>query len=82
MTKRLPLLLLSLGLPATAATPPAAFEGGDDGPLWIEANYKEIQLANVRKGDRAQATIDAFPGLLLQGSVQEIAPASGSKFPP
>jgi len=48
--------------------------------IWIQANYKETQLTNVRKGDAAQATIDAFPGVVLKGRVDEIAPASGSQF--
>lgn len=50
------------------------------GTIWIQANYKETQLTNVRKGDAAEATVDAFPGLVLRGRVEEIAPASGSQF--
>jgi membrane fusion protein, multidrug efflux system len=48
--------------------------------LWVQANYKETQLTNVRRGDSAQITVDTFPGLVLQGHVAEIAPASGSQF--
>jgi membrane fusion protein (multidrug efflux system) len=50
------------------------------GTIWIQANYKETQLTNVRKGDTAEATVDAFPGVVLRGRVEEIAPASGSQF--
>jgi membrane fusion protein (multidrug efflux system) len=50
------------------------------GNIWIQANYKETQLTNVRKGDVAEATVDAFPGIVLRGRVEEIAPASGSQF--
>lgn len=50
------------------------------GTLWIQANYKETQLTHVRPGDPAEATVDAFPGLVLRGHVQEIAPASGAQF--
>lgn len=50
------------------------------GNIWIQANYKETQLTNVRKGDAAEATVDAFPGVVLRGRVEEIAPASGSQF--
>jgi membrane fusion protein (multidrug efflux system) len=50
------------------------------GTLWIQANYKETQLTNVRKGDPAEATVDAFPGVVLRGHVEEISPASGSQF--
>ena len=48
--------------------------------IWVQANYKETQLTNVRKGDAAEITIDTFPGVVLKGHVEEIAPASGSQF--
>jgi membrane fusion protein (multidrug efflux system) len=47
---------------------------------WILANYKETQLAHVRKGDAVDITIDAVPGIVVKGHVAEIAPASGSQF--
>src|SRR5215510_5693871 len=48
--------------------------------VWVQANYKETQLTNVSKGDAAEITVDTFPGLVLRGHVEEIAPASGSQF--
>jgi membrane fusion protein (multidrug efflux system) len=48
--------------------------------VWVQANYKETQLTNVRKGDTARITVDTFPGLVLKGHVEEIAPATGSQF--
>jgi len=50
------------------------------GDVWIQANYKETQLTNIRRGDVADITIDTFPGVVLHGKVAEIAPASGSQF--
>lgn len=50
------------------------------GDVWIQANYKETQLTNIRPGDRADITIDTFPGVVLHGKVAEISPASGSQF--
>jgi membrane fusion protein (multidrug efflux system) len=50
------------------------------GDVWIQANYKETQLTNIRQGDRADIKIDTFPGVVLHGKVQEISPASGSQF--
>jgi membrane fusion protein (multidrug efflux system) len=50
------------------------------GDVWVQANYKETQLTNIRKGDAADITIDTFPGVTLHGKVEEIAPASGSQF--
>jgi membrane fusion protein (multidrug efflux system) len=47
---------------------------------WVLANYKETQLANVRKGDTVEITVDALPGITIKGHVEEIAPASGSQF--
>ena len=49
------------------------------GDVWIQANYLETQLTNIRKGDTADIKIDAFPGVVLHGKVLEIAPASGSQ---
>jgi membrane fusion protein, multidrug efflux system len=48
--------------------------------IWVQANYKETQLTNVTKGDAAEITVDSFPGVVLRGHVEEIAPASGSQF--
>jgi len=50
------------------------------GDVWIQANYKETQLTNIRKGDPADIRIDTFPGVILHGKVAEISPASGSQF--
>src|SRR5215471_3928735 len=50
------------------------------GDPWVQANYLETQIRNMRKGDTADIKIDAFPGVVLHGKVEEIAPASGSQF--
>ena len=49
------------------------------GDAWVQANYLETQLTNIRKGDIADIKIDAFPGVVLHGKVVEIAPATGSQ---
>lgn len=51
-----------------------------DRTRWVEANYKETQLTNVRVGDAAEIRVDMFPGQVIRGKVIEIAPASGSQF--
>ena len=51
-----------------------------DRTLWVQANYKETQLTNVRVGDAAEIRIDEYPGQVIRGKVIEIAPASGSQF--
>jgi membrane fusion protein (multidrug efflux system) len=47
---------------------------------WVQANYRETQLTNVKVGDAAELRIDQYPGEVLHGKVLEIAPASGSQF--
>jgi membrane fusion protein, multidrug efflux system len=47
---------------------------------WVQANFRETQLTNVKTGDSAELRIDQFPGRLIRGKVIEIAPASGSQF--
>lgn len=48
--------------------------------VWVEANYKETQLTNMRAGDLADVRVDTFPGKVFHGQVAEISPASGSQF--
>jgi membrane fusion protein, multidrug efflux system len=47
---------------------------------WVQANYRETQLTNVKVGDPADLRIDEYPGEQIRGKVIEIAPASGSQF--
>jgi membrane fusion protein (multidrug efflux system) len=47
---------------------------------WIQGNYRETQLTNMKVGDPAEISIDAYPGQVIRGKVIEIAPASGSQF--
>jgi membrane fusion protein (multidrug efflux system) len=47
---------------------------------WVQANYRETQLTNVKVGDPAEIRIDEYPGQLMRAKVVEIAPASGSQF--
>ncbi|KAB7767257.1 HlyD family secretion protein [Xanthomonas maliensis] len=48
--------------------------------LWVVANFKETQMADMRVGQRASFTVDALDGARLQGRVQDISPAAGSEF--
>ncbi len=51
-----------------------------DRTRWVQANYKETQLTNVKVGDAAEIRIDEYPGQVIRGKVIEISPASGSQF--
>ncbi len=48
--------------------------------VWVQANFKETQLRHMRPGDPAEIRVDAFPGVILRGKVDQVAPASGSQF--
>lgn len=48
--------------------------------LWVEANFKEIQLTRMREGQPVSVEVDAFPGRPLIGRVESLAPASGAEF--
>lgn len=47
---------------------------------WVEANFKETDLARIRPGQPASVTIDMYPGLSLAGQVESIGPASSAAF--
>jgi len=48
--------------------------------VWIQANYKETQVRHMRAGDAAEIKVDAFPGVVFHGKVDQVSPASGSQF--
>src|SRR5690606_15757852 len=47
---------------------------------YIEANFKETELADVRVGQRAVVTFDAYPGVKLKGHVASIGVGTNSEF--
>jgi membrane fusion protein (multidrug efflux system) len=48
--------------------------------VWVQANYKETQVRHIRPGDPAELRVDAFPGVVFKGKVDQLSPASGSQF--
>ena len=50
------------------------------GSVYVDANFKETQLARIRLGQRVRLSVDAFDGRRFEGTVASIAPASGSVF--
>jgi membrane fusion protein (multidrug efflux system) len=48
--------------------------------VWVQANYKETQVRHMHAGDGAEITVDAFPGVVFHGKVDQVSPASGSQF--
>ncbi len=48
--------------------------------VYVVANFKETQLADVRAGQAVSVDVDMFPGSTVKGHVDSIAPASGQEF--
>lgn len=48
--------------------------------IWLEANYKETQLTHIQPGQSVDIMLDMFPGTLLKGTVNTIAPSTGTQF--
>jgi membrane fusion protein, multidrug efflux system len=51
-----------------------------DGTVWVQANFRETQLTNIKVGDAAEVRVDVYPGQVFGGKVLQISPASGSQF--
>lgn len=51
-----------------------------DKPAWVEANFKESDLAKMAVGQPADVTFDAYPGLKMKGRVASIGAGTGSEF--
>ena len=48
--------------------------------LWVDANFKESQLAAMRPGQPATVVADVLPGETFAGRVASLAPATGAQF--
>lgn len=48
--------------------------------VWVVANLKETQLANVHPGQTVEISVDAYPGREFRGHVDSIQPGTGSRF--
>ena len=51
-----------------------------DDALYIEANFKETQLAGISPGALVLVTVDALSGQHFEGRVDSVAPATGALF--
>jgi membrane fusion protein, multidrug efflux system len=50
------------------------------GDVYVEANFKETQLAELRPGQPVSISVDALPEHAINGTVASLAPASGAVF--
>lgn len=64
--------MMVAGLPAVTLV--------DTAHPWVEANFKETDLADMRVGQRAEVSFDAYPGLKVRGHVLTIGAGTGSEF--
>jgi membrane fusion protein (multidrug efflux system) len=48
--------------------------------LWIDANFKEDQLAQVKPGQSAIVVADVLPNRKFHGRVESVAPGTGAVF--
>lgn len=66
-----------LGQYVTAGTQLLAVVPDD---VWIVANYKETQCANMKIGQPVVFSVDALDGYKMKGHVVRFSPAAGSEF--
>lgn len=48
--------------------------------VWVQANFKENQIAHMRPGDIAQVQIDSYPGKTFRGRLVSLSPGTGTQF--
>ncbi|HEV3273222.1 MAG TPA: HlyD family secretion protein [Candidatus Methylacidiphilales bacterium] len=48
--------------------------------LWIVGNFKETQLAHMRRGQPVRISIDSIPDKVFDGKVDSFSPATGNEF--
>jgi membrane fusion protein (multidrug efflux system) len=69
---------LQVGDYINASTPVFALVSTQN--VWVEANFKEVQLAHMRAGQVAEVHIDAFPGKTFEAKVVSVSPGTGTEF--
>ena len=57
-----------------------AFYLVDTDHTWIAANPKETELTYVRPGQPVTISIDTYPGVTWQGTVESVSPAASQEF--
>jgi membrane fusion protein (multidrug efflux system) len=69
---------LQVGNYVNAASPVFALVSTHD--LWIEANFKEVQLSKMRAGQPATVKIDTYGDRTFKAHVASLSPGTGSQF--
>jgi membrane fusion protein (multidrug efflux system) len=63
--------LVSVGQPVIELVPTATY---------VLANFKETQVGKMRIGEKAEISVDAYPGRKFEGKVQSLSGGTGSSF--
>jgi membrane fusion protein (multidrug efflux system) len=63
--------LVQAGQPVVVVVPSATY---------VIANFKETQVGKMHVGQRAEISVDAFPGRTFQGTVESTSPGTGARF--
>jgi len=69
---------LQVGDYVNAASPVFALVSTHD--VWVEANFKEVQLARMRAGQPATISVDTYGDRTFKGHVVSLSPGTGSQF--
>jgi len=64
----------------TYATPGQALVAIVPGQVWVTANFKETQLAEMKPGDPVDIRLDAYPDKVFHGKVDSFQTGTGSAF--
>jgi membrane fusion protein, multidrug efflux system len=51
-----------------------------DRNVWVEANFKETDLANLQVGQAVDVSIDAYPDRFWHGRVESLSAATGAEY--
>lgn len=52
----------------------------ETGDTWVEANFKETQLTNMKPGQEAEIVLDTYPDRTFRGTVAAIGAGTGAEF--
>ena len=69
---------ISIGQFVQAGTP--LFSIVNDSSYWVVANFKESQLGPLYEGKKVNIRVDAYPDLLIEGTIESLSDATGAKF--
>jgi membrane fusion protein, multidrug efflux system len=69
---------LQVGNYVTASTPLFSLMSTDR--VWVEANFKETELAHMRSGQQATVEVDTYPDVTFSAKVESLSPGTGLTF--